>query len=202
MADGGQRHRCDTATLAAIRISTELARRNLRSQICRDGLSRSCKDALLWAFGWRFHLSNQWLRHVENGIGHAQSPKVGDHTGPLRRRQDLWIDGPALRSKQTEPHLRNLRTTAPKLEKFIHVAGATGELRCYRAVNSDPRPFNVLKDAFIGSRFAPRIVLWLETVDRYHHIQFLECRPVAGDHPERTRDDLRVDIALFNLRQQ
>jgi hypothetical protein len=202
MANGGQRHRCDAATLTAIRISAELARCNLRSQIGRYGLSSSCKDALLWTVGWTFHLSNQRFRHVENGIRRPQSPKVGYHRGSLLRRQDLWIDGPTLRSKKTEPHLHNLGTSAPKLEKFIQVARAPGNLRCDRAVNGDSCPFDVLKDAFIGSWFAPRIVLWLEAVDRYHNIQFLKCRPVAGDDPESTRDDLRVDAALLYLRQQ
>ena len=75
-------------------------------------------------------------------------------------------------------------------------------MRCDRAVNSDACPLDILEDAFIGSWFAPRIVLWLETVDRYHDIQFLECRPLAGDDPERTRDNLRVDTASFYLRQQ
>jgi hypothetical protein len=49
---------------------------------------------------------------------------------------------------------------------------------------------------------APGIVFRLETVDRYHDIQFLECRPTGGDDPERTGDDLRVHSATFYLRQQ
>ena len=54
---------------------------------------------------------------------HPQSPQVGNHGGSLLRREDFRVDGAALRGKKAEPHLLDLGTAAPKLKKFIQVAG-------------------------------------------------------------------------------
>ena len=48
--------------------------------------------------------------------------------------------------------------------------------------------------------FAPLVVFRLETVDRHHHIELLKLFPGARYNAERTRDDLCVNAAAFDLR--
>jgi hypothetical protein len=68
MTDGGEGHRCDAAALRAVGISTELAGRDARAEIGRDGLRGSGEYAFLWAGGWRGDLADERFRHVESRI--------------------------------------------------------------------------------------------------------------------------------------
>ena len=62
-------------------------------------------------------------------------------------------------------------------------------------------PLDVLEDAIVGGRLAPLVVLRLETVDGYHHLQARDRRPLDWDRPDRAGDHLRVDASLGQLGQ-
>jgi hypothetical protein len=105
------------------------------------------------------------LWHIQSGILQPQLPQICEGKSPLRSRQDLWIGGAALRSKNTEPHLCNLRLAGPKAQKFFEVTGALCHLRRDRTVNGYSGPVDVLEDALVGARFAPNVVLGPQAID-------------------------------------
>src|ERR1019366_5896643 len=129
-------------------------------------------------------------------------PQVRDHRSSLGGGKDLRVFGAALRREETEPHLHDLRMTAPEAQKLIEVAGAIGGLRSDGAVDGDARVFDVVAAALIGGRCAPRIVLRLQAVDGYDDIELSESFPFAGDDPECAGDQLRMNTAALKLRKE
>src|SRR5688572_7804374 len=62
-------------------------------------------------------------------------------------------------------------------------------------------PDDVLQDAIVGGGLAPLIVLRLQAVYRDVHLHARDRRPFDRNRPDRTGDDLRINAALGEPRQ-
>ena len=164
VTNGSQTHRSNATAPLANWVPAKLARGDACTEIGRDGVCRSRKDTSLRILGRRFHLPNERFRHVQRRILQPQLSQVGNRRSPLRRRQYLWICGAALRSKDAEPDLRNLRLICPEAEELVEVARAFCCLCRDRAVNGYSRPSYVLQDTVIGRWIAPCVVFRLQAV--------------------------------------
>ena len=89
----------------------------------------------------------------------------------------------------------------PEGQELVEVAGARGDLRCNGRVDRDARAGDVLKDAFIGGRFAALVVLRLQAVDGDDHVELPPPGPLGRDDTERAGDHLGMDAAAVELRQ-
>jgi hypothetical protein len=83
VADGGQRHRSDTAALFAIGISSKLAGSDLCPKIGGNGFRSSRKNAFFWTPRWKLDLSNESFGHIQGGILQTQLSQVGYGRSPL-----------------------------------------------------------------------------------------------------------------------
>src|SRR5258707_12893746 len=69
-------------------------------------------------------------------------------------------------------------------------------------MNGYPCVNNVFKDALVSGGFPPLVMFRLQTIDRHHHIEFIELFPGARNHPEGTRDHLRMHSTALHLWQK
>jgi len=68
-------------------------------------------------------------------------------------------------------------------------------------VNGDVVSANIFQDALVGSRRAPLVVFWRQTVNRDHRVNKLQPCPFRGKLAKGTRDHLNVNASAFELRQ-
>lgn len=95
--DSSQRHRRNTSTGRAIRISAKLTWSDLRLQVRRQCLGRLRENTILGALWWRAELANHRLRHIQLWKLLSQLDHVRDGPLPLLRAQDFRHFVPDLR---------------------------------------------------------------------------------------------------------
>jgi len=113
-----QIHGSNASAVCAIRISAELARRNLGLQVRRQGLSREREYTILRTVWWQRKLPNQRLPHVQLWILLSQLHHVPNGPFPLFRAQDFWHFSTRLRREHAEPYLLDLWARCPEFQKF------------------------------------------------------------------------------------
>jgi hypothetical protein len=64
----------------------------------------------------------------------------------------------------------------------------------------NPLSRDIVENAIVRSGFAARVMFGSQTVDRNRHGQAIHLRPRRGQRPERTRNELHVNTALDQLR--
>src|SRR5262249_26290205 len=110
-------------------------------------------------------------------------------------------DLPDLRRVEAVPDLLDLRACAPEVEELAEVARAIQLLPRHGAVNGDLVTNDVFQDSIVGRRRAPRVVVGLKAVNRNDEGQTMEATPLLRDFTDGARDELGVNTALGELRQ-
>ena len=122
VADRGQSHRSDAATLRAIGGSSKLAWSDPSLQIGGDDARGSCKNTFFWIVWWRRNLVDDSFVHIQFWVLDPQPPEFVYGGCSLRRIEYLRVGGAELRSEETEPHFGYFRLAGPECEKFVEVA--------------------------------------------------------------------------------
>jgi len=69
-------------------------------------------------------------------------------------------------------------------------------------VDGDSCALDIREDALVGGGSTAFVVLGLKAIDGYDYVELSEALPLGGDDAEGTGDDLGVDAAGLDLRQE
>src|SRR6266404_102891 len=133
--------------------------------------------------GWRSNAGNLECRGACDGLR------------TLLCTQDFRHSISNLRSEQAEPYFLDLRAWRPEFQEFGEVAEALHHLTCNCAMDRDPLPNDVLKNAIVGCRRSPHIVLRLQPINGHNYVQMREPRPSRTHRSEGAGNNLHVDSA-------
>src|SRR6266850_2499582 len=99
-------------------------------------------------------------------------------------------------SEQAKPYLVDLGPRGPVLQKFLQIAWPLHHLTGDSAVDRNLLARDVLQNSIVRCRRASDIVLWLQSVDRYHDLQLSKRRPTRREGPECTGDHLDINSSI------
>ena len=142
------------------------------------------------------------LGHLELGIFLPQLTQVGEDQGALLGVKGFGVAGSSLRGEKAEPDFVDLLPRCPEIKELVEIAGAAGDLRGEGAVDRDASVLDVGEDAFVGSGFSANVVFGLEAIDGDDHVEFAPTLPVFGDDAESAGNDLRMDVAAIEFREE
>src|SRR5579859_2882481 len=99
-------------------------------------------------------------------------------------------------SEQAEPYLTDLGPGGPVLQKFLEITGPLHHLTGDSAVDRNLLARDVLLDSIVCCRRAPHIVLWLQSVNRYHDVHVGKRCPGRRKGPECAGNELDVNSSI------
>ncbi len=201
VTDCGKAHGCDAATLRAVGLAAELARRDDGLEIGGDGVGGAGKDAVGWRLGRMEELLQGGLVHVEDGIERAETEQFRDDRCAHPRCEELWPYCVSLGREDAHPDLFSFRSFGPELKEPLEIAGLVCDLAGDSAVDRNSRLRKVLQYTLVGRRCATDIVFGLESVYGDDDIEALEVGPMSGNGAEGAGDDLGVNAAAVELGQ-
>ncbi len=201
MTDRGEAHGRDAATLRTVGLAAELARRDDGLEIGGDGVGGAGKDAVRGRFGRMEELLQGRLVHVEDRVEWAETEQFCDNRCAHPGCEDLWAYCALLRREDAHPNLFSFGPFGPELKEPLEIAGLVCDLAGDGAVDRNSRLRKVLQYTLVGRRCATNIVFGLEAIYGDDDIEALEVGPVSGNGTEGAGDDLDVNAAAVELRQ-
>src|SRR5262245_10102697 len=191
----------DAPAVRAVRLATELARCDPALQIRREALSRFGERALVRRVR-RFGVGLQHrVRRVQLRISRAQPPDLGDEARAIVGGQPLDRQLAHLRRVHADPDQTRMRVRLPEREELLEVSRSTHLLPRHGAVHRHLMSFDVFEDPIVGRGLPPLVVLRLQAVDRHDHLEPRETGPFLRNRADGARDDLRLNTALGEHRQ-